>query len=145
MNNDLRTEESAADRTRCRTNRYIRILVADDDRDIRLLSAEVLFRSGYQTETVADGAATWEALQDNPFSLLITDNNMPTVSGVELVRKLSSSRMTLPVILASGAMPTKELKRFQLAATLAKPFAVDELLDTVKKVLSQPSVIAAMS
>jgi DNA-binding response OmpR family regulator len=64
---------------------------------------------------------------------------MPKLSGIELVKKVRSARMTLPIILASGALPTEELERspcLQLAAALQKPIAIDELLKTVKKVLS---------
>ena len=63
---------------------------------------------------------------------------MPKVSGVELVKKLRCARMTLPVILASGELPTEELDRnpwLQLAATLVKPISSGQLLKTVREVL----------
>jgi two-component system, chemotaxis family, sensor histidine kinase and response regulator WspE len=63
-----------------------RILVVDDDISIRELSAAVLMPSGYQVDTAEDGAAGWEALHGNNYDLLITDHNMPRVSGVELVK-----------------------------------------------------------
>lgn len=84
------------------------------------------------------GAAAWQALNIDSYDLLITDNKMPKLSGVELVKKVRSARMALPVILASGIMPTEELNRhpwLQLAATLLKPFTGEELLGTVKEVL----------
>jgi DNA-binding response OmpR family regulator len=115
-----------------------RILVVDDEFVIRLLIAQVLVRSGYQVDTAEDGEIGWEALQAKHYDLLITDHNMPKVSGVELVKMLRSADLALPVILVSGAMPTEELNRhpwLQLSATLLKPFTDDELLGTVKKVL----------
>src|SRR4029077_10352056 len=90
------------------TKRPCRILVADDDRDIRRLNARVLEQSGYQVDTAEDGAAAWEVLQIKAFNLLITDNDMPKLTGVELVRKLRSARMALPVILATGKLPATE-------------------------------------
>jgi DNA-binding response OmpR family regulator len=113
-------------------------LVVDYDSDIRQLSAEVLIHSGYEVDAAADGAAAWEALQIKAFNLLITDHNMPGLTGVELVRKLRSARMALPVIMSTGRLPTKELAQnpsLQLAAMLPKPFSVEELLGTVTKVL----------
>jgi two-component system chemotaxis response regulator CheY len=98
----------------------------------------MLLRSGYQVDAAEDGAAGWDALQAHRYDLMITDNNMPNICGVELLKMLHSARMTLPVIMASGAIPTEELSRhpgLQLAATLLKPFTPDELLGTVKKVL----------
>lgn len=106
--------------------------------DIRQLSTGVLVRSGYQVDAAEDGEAGWEALHANNYDLLITDNNMPRLSGLELVKKLRSARMTLPVILASGGLPIKEPhwnQRLQPAATLLKPFSPDQLLETAKEVL----------
>jgi len=114
------------------------ILVVDDDRDIRRFSAQALMGSGYHTDTAEDGAAACEALQVKPFNLLITDNNMPRLTGVELVRKLRSARMALPVIMATGKLPREALAQnpsLQLAALLPKPFSVDELLETVRTIL----------
>lgn len=122
----------------CPTKPSNRILVVDDDNYVRQLSAKVLVRSGYQVDVAEDGNAGWEALQAKRYDLLITDNNMPKVSGVELVKKLRTKGVTLPVILASGTIPAEELKRhpwLQLSATLPKPFTIGELLGTVKKVL----------
>ena len=132
-----RAGEPVGARTQSRVAPSSRILLVDDAIDIRLLSADLLFHSGYQVDTAEDGESGWEALQAKNYDLLITDNKMPKVSGLELVKKLRSARMALPVILVSGAMP-EELNRLpwlQLAATLWKPFTPDELLGTVKKVL----------
>jgi DNA-binding response OmpR family regulator len=115
--------------------------VVEDDADIRQLNADVLVCSGYQVDAAEDGAAGWEALHAKKFDLLITDHDMPRLSGVELVKKVRSVRMTLPVILATGALPEEELERhpwLQLAATLLKPFSPDQLLETVKRVLRAP-------
>jgi DNA-binding response OmpR family regulator len=112
--------------------------VVDDDISIRELSTDVLIRHGYHVDAAEDGAVAWDILQANSYDLLLTDHNMPKVSGVELLKKLRAARMALPVILASGAMPAEELNRhprLQLAATLVKPFTVEELLGTVKEVL----------
>lgn len=120
------------------TNLPVRILVVEDDLAIRQLSAEALTSSGYQVETAEDGAAGWEALQGSNYDLLITDNNMPRMSGVELVKMLRSARITLPVVMVSGSIPLEALNRdssLQLAATLLKPFTMDELLGTVEKVV----------
>ena len=115
-----------------------RILVVDEDRDLRQLYAEALAGLGYHVDAAEDGAAGWEALKANRYHLLITEHEMPNLTGVELVKMLRAARMALPVVMAAGRLPTHELARnpsLQLAATLSKPFAVDALLDTVKNVL----------
>ena len=115
-----------------------RILVVDDDTGIRQSSAEVLIRSGYEVDAAEDGAVAWQALNAASYDLLITDHNMPKVTGVELLKKLRAARMDLPVILVTGALPQEEFTRYpwlQPAATLLKPFFPDELLGTVQEVL----------
>lgn len=124
--------------TRGQTNLPVRILVVEDNLAIRQRSAEALTSSGYQVETAEDGAAGWETLQRSNYDLLITDNTMPKVSGVELVKMLRAARMTLPVVMVSGSIPLEALNgdsSLRLAATLLKPFTKAELLATVEKVL----------
>jgi DNA-binding response OmpR family regulator len=119
-------------------NSLYRILVVDDESDVRQLSTEVLIHSGYKVDAAADGAAAWEALSTDSYDLMITDNNMPKLTGVDLLKKLRSARMVLPVILATGTLPKEAFTRYpwlQPAATLLKPYAVEELLETVKVVL----------
>jgi DNA-binding response OmpR family regulator len=115
-----------------------RILVVDDNSDVRLLYTEVLARPGYHVDAAEDGAAGWEAIQANNYNLLITENEMPRLTGVELVRKLRSARMAVPVVMAAVRLPTLELVQnppLQLAALLPKPFYLSELLQTVRAVL----------
>ena len=122
------------------------VLVVDDDFYERELSAGSLIRFGYTVDTANDGADAWDALKHGNYDLLITDNRMPRMSGLELILKLHSENKTIPVILASGAMPVEELKRhpeLRIDATLHKPFTINELLDAVKKVLRAPDGTAA--
>jgi DNA-binding response OmpR family regulator len=121
-----------------------RILVVDDDEDIRLLNVEILTNSGYTVDTAADGAIAWDALQLNDYDLLLTDYNMPKVNGLNLIKKLRAACVAMPVILASGTIPTKEVRHpwVYIDATLPKPHTSDELLATVRKVLHEPDGIA---
>jgi|SRR5690349_11594882 len=115
-----------------------RILVADDDGSMRQLITKVLGMLGHQVDAAEDGLIAWGALQRHSYDLLVTDCDMPRVSGVELVKKVRAARMALPVILVSGLMPNEELRRLpdlQLAATLNKPFTGDELVATVCQAL----------
>jgi two-component system chemotaxis response regulator CheY len=114
------------------------ILLVDDDTSLRRLGTEVLSRSGYEVEAAEDGAAAWEALNADSFDLMITDNNMPNLTGVELLKKLHATRMALPVIMATGQLPDEEFTQYpwlQPAATLLKPYSIEELLRIVKVVL----------
>jgi len=122
----------------------IRILVVDDDADIRRLNTTVLQDSGYDVDGAADGAAAWEALKVDHYDLLITDNNMPKLTGVELLQKMRAARMFLPVIIASGTYFPPESESAEAApspwcqpdAALLKPYTIAALLLAVKKILS---------
>lgn len=122
-----------------------RILVAEDDEDTRRLNIEVLAGSGYKVDAAADGAIAWDVLQFTGYDLLVTDYNMPRMSGIELLKKLRAAHMVLPVILVSGTMPTEKLKRhpwLQIDGKLLKPYTPGELLATVRKVLHSIGGIA---
>ena len=113
--------------------------MVDDDKSIRELTTELLTRSGFEVDVAADGAAGWEALQVKRYDLLITDNFMPKVTGIEMVQKLHATGMQLPVIMATALFPQEQFIShpwLETIPTLIKPFESDELLSTVIKVLS---------
>jgi DNA-binding response OmpR family regulator len=115
-----------------------RILVVDDDADVRHHNVKMLIYSGYDVEYATDGADGWEALQDRHFDVVITDNTMPKMTGVEMIEKLRSSRMTVPVIMATGTMPNFEFARkpwLTPDVALIIPFSDDELLAAIQNVL----------
>jgi DNA-binding response OmpR family regulator len=116
-----------------------RILVVEDDISIRQLTTEMLIRSGYRVDAAADGAAGWEALQTERYDLLITDNFMPKVTGIEMIKKVHAARMKVPVIMATAILPEDDIILYpwlQTIPTLLKPFRAAELLSTVQKVLA---------
>ena len=116
-----------------------RILVVDDDEDIRRLNTEVLSCSGYEVDAAEDGSVAWDALQSNNYDLLVTDNGMPKVSGLELLKRLRSARMVVPVLMATGKLPQEEFALHPWLhpdATLIKPYTVTELLGKVREILS---------
>ena len=73
------------------------------------------------------------------YALLITYHNMPGLTGLALIKKLRDARMILPVIMATGALPSEDLfvryPWLQPAVALLKPYSVEQLLGTVEKVL----------
>ena len=125
-------------------NRPQRILVVDDDICIRHLSSTALIAGGYRVDTAENGEDGWHALLNavksgpESYDLLITDNSMPKLSGVDLIRKVRSAAMELPVILASGTLPL-HTENLDLAAILPKPFFPSALLQIVQKIL-QPDL-----
>ena len=119
-------------------SRNLRVLVVDDEPLICQLNTDILAGAGYQVDVAGDGVAAWDALQRNDYDLIVTDNQMPKLSGVDLVTKIRTAGMVLPVIMATGTLPEAEftgrhwLYPFTL---LLKPYSLAELLGTVKAVL----------
>jgi DNA-binding response OmpR family regulator len=117
-----------------------RILVVEADVFLRHFNVTMLLLSGYKADAAADGDAAWQALNTNSYDLLITGNAIPKVSGVELLKRLRTERMALPVIMATGTSQQHEFIRYpwlQPAATLLKPYTAEAMLRTVKMVLRE--------
>jgi DNA-binding NtrC family response regulator len=116
-----------------------RILVVDDEVYMRAFNTSTLIRFGYEVDSAIDGVEGWKALQIKHYDLLITDNSMPRVTGVEMVDKMQAAGMAVPVIMATGAMPEHEFKRhpwLRTVTTLRPPFTTNDLLATVEKILN---------
>ena len=120
-----------------------RILVVEDDVLMRQFITESLHLFGYLVDGAEDGISGWEALNAANFDLLITDNNMPRLTGIGLLKKLHAAHMALPVIMVTGAVPQNELAEcpwLQPAAILVKPYAITELFGAVHDVLRVTAV-----
>jgi len=115
-----------------------RILYVDDEPPLRTLGQLVLTRSGYDVDTAADGVEAWAALHDQEYHLLITDNDMPRLTGLELARQARLAGMRLPIVLTSGsadALRDPAGSWLGLAVRLPKPFGAEALVETVEQVL----------
>src|ERR1035438_3169239 len=140
MNSDeiRQTGQTANAAFQCQRSPPHRILVVEDEPTIRKRSTEILVRHGYDVDAVEDGAVAWDTLQLKNYDLLITDNSMPKVSGVELIEKVRDAGMALPVIMATAVLPKEAFTRqprLKPAATLLKPYTITEFLGTVRNVL----------
>jgi DNA-binding NtrC family response regulator len=85
-------------------------------------------------------------LQLHRFDLLITDQFLPKVSGVELLKKIHIARMTVPVIMATQILPTWEFALhpcLQRVTMLRMPYTIDKLLGMVKSILPDTAKAAA--
>ena len=128
----------------CESNLPHHILVVDGDPYIRHFSAEVLIRHGYEVNAAEDGATAWEELQANSYNLLIADQKIPKVSGVELLKKIHAARMALPVIVATKTLPTRKFSQLpwlQPATLLRKPYTFEKLLAMVKNILYATAIV----
>jgi DNA-binding response OmpR family regulator len=115
-----------------------RILVVDDNDDLRQFSVDILTDSGYAVDAAKDGADGWDALQASTYDLVITDNRMPRMTGMEMIEKVRAAYITVPIILATRHIPRHELRLspwLEPDAMLERPFSTEALLTTVKTIL----------
>jgi CheY-like chemotaxis protein len=129
---------SVADAPADLTGQRPRVLVVDDDWLIRRLNAEILSTAGYDVDVAEDGGEAWDALQCFDYDLLLTDNQMPKMSGLELVQRIREARLDLPVIMATSAFPGAALNGIPAHRPdiiLLKPYTPPELLGTVAVVM----------
>lgn len=122
-----------------------RVLLVEDDTIIQGLIAMSLSKAGYHVKCAQDGEAGWEVFSSEHFDLLITDNNLPNLTGVELIRRLRATDRHLPVLLISGQVPwnTPGLETLlSPGMAMEKPFSMARLLETVHGVMHPVSVRA---
>jgi DNA-binding response OmpR family regulator len=118
-----------------------RILIVEDDEIIRAIVSHAIGQLGYDVDTAENGELAWEKLNLQNYDLLITDNNMPRLTGLELVELVRAARMTLPVILASGGTSHVD-PALQISAMLPKPFYTEQLVKIVRDVLAKTAIEA---
>ncbi len=118
-----------------------RILVVDDQQDIRDMTALVLSGAGYRVDTVDSGESALSALEQDRFDLVLLDINMPEMDGWETLRliRCDEELTGLPVVMFSvkGEIRDK-IESLQEGADdfVTKPFIVDDLIKRVGKVLA---------
>ncbi len=120
-------------------DRPVRILLAEDDDDVRRVLAKALERPKWQVDEAADGEAAWAAHCGNRYDLIITDHRMPRLTGLELIMRVRAERPDLPCILISGEFPAEPAELDLLirpGQTLGKPFMLHDLVVVVNAALT---------
>ncbi|HSW04902.1 CHASE domain-containing protein [Aquabacterium sp.] len=118
-----------------------RVLYVDDDPVMVTLVEALLDRAGYAVSCFGDARAALAALQAEPaaFDLVITDYNMPELSGLDVVQALRSVRPALPVIISSGYL-SEDMRAAAAQAgvphLLQKEYTVEQLVPLVQQVLA---------
>jgi len=119
----------------------VRILVIDDDDQVRSLCRSVLSEAGFEVTDASDGATGLAAFDQCPFDLVVCDIFMPNKDGIETIQELARTYFDVKVIAMSGGaaglpdyLPSARI--FGASEVLAKPFAPNELLGAVRRTLS---------
>jgi CheY-like chemotaxis protein len=116
-----------------------RILIAEDDPILRRLETDILSDEGLAITATSDGEQAWEALGHGYYDALVTDNEMPNLTGLALVERIRKAGLSLPIIIASGSFRAESVDDYpqlKIAAVIPKPFSKSNFLNAVKTILS---------
>ena len=122
-----------------------RILIAEDDAELRELFRQVLGKNGYEAVGVSDGAQALEALENGYFDLIISDIMMPVMDGYTLVRELREAGITIPVMMITAKDAFDDMRMGFLSGTddyMVKPVNVNEMVLRVGALLRRAQMIA---
>jgi CheY-like chemotaxis protein len=123
----------------------LKVLVVDDEPNIRTLLSMVLERLGHKSQEAAEGREALAILERWSCDLIITDLRMPGMSGHALLRELRSRGNRVPAIVITGYLPDisqEEAAGLMVSVVLAKPFSVSELAAALNRVYEQELTIA---
>jgi two-component system cell cycle response regulator CpdR len=116
-----------------------KILLAEDDNDMRRFLAKALQNAGYSVASFDNGLSAYNRLREEPFELLLTDIVMPEMDGIELARRATELDPEIKVMFITGFAavalnPDNHAPR--QAKILSKPFHLKDLVNEVQRLLA---------
>ena len=122
----------------------LKILIAEDDRELRQLFTHVLIKQGYTVTGVSDGQEALDALDETYYDLIISDIMMPVMDGYELVHQLREANNTTPVLMITAKEAFDDMRLgFQSGVDdyMVKPINVNEMVLRVGALLRRAQMI----
>ena len=122
----------------------LKILIAEDDRELRRLFAHVLIKNGYTVKEVANGKEALDAIDNEYFDLIISDIMMPVMDGYTLVRMLRDAGNNTPVMMITAKDAFDDMRLGFLSGSddyMIKPVNVNEMVIRVQALLRRAQMI----
>ncbi len=117
---------------------FQRILLAEDDNDMRRFLVKALENAGFEVASYDNGLSAYNRLREEPFELLLTDIVMPEMDGIELARRATELDPDIKVMFITGFAAVALNPDSQApkdAKILSKPFHLRDLVAEVQKML----------
>lgn len=119
----------------------IKILIVDDEENIRYLYEQELLDEGYQTILAKDGKECLELIQRDPPDLIILDIRMPRMDGLEAIGKIIEINKNIPIIINSAYSTYKnDFMSWAADAYIVKSYNLDTLKNTIKEILAKKNL-----
>ena len=116
-----------------------KIILAEDDGDMRRFLARALQNAGYEVISFDNGLSAYQRLREEPFELLLTDIVMPEMDGIELARRATELDPDIKIMFITGFAAVAlnpDSKAPKNAKVLSKPVHLRELVNEVQKMLA---------
>lgn len=120
----------------------MRILLAEDEKDLKKVITKTLEKNGYSVDSCADGREALYYLENTEYDAAVLDIMMPGMSGIEVLKTIRSQGSTLPVLfLTARDSVSQRVEGLDAGADdyLVKPFAFDELMARIRVMLRKKS------
>ena len=114
------------------------VLVVDDMLSMRTVITSLLMSSGYKTMEAGSGNLGFQLMQSNSFDLIISDWNMPGLTGAQFVSSIRTKDAVIPVVMVTaeaGRERILEMRKIGVNGYILKPFKPQALLDVVDRIL----------
>jgi two-component system cell cycle response regulator CpdR len=116
-----------------------RILLAEDDEDMRRFLVRALVKAGHEVSSFAEGLSAFEELKGTAFDLLLTDIVMPEMDGIELARRAAELDPGLKIMFITGFAAVAlhpDSRAPKEAKVLSKPFHLRDLVAEVERMMA---------
>ena len=117
-----------------------RILVVDDEQNIRMMLKRVLSGSGYEVEEAANGEEALKKIDHGRYEAMLVDLKMPKMNGLQMISKIKENNILIPIVMMSayGSIPDAvEAMKLGARDYLVKPFDLDELKIILHRIIRQ--------
>ena len=117
-----------------------RILVVDDEEDLRKLLDAAVSKAGYHVTTAIDGSEAIAKVKSATFDIALLDIQMPNASGIEVLKYLQLNSPRTKSIILTGYADLKyamEAKEFGASDFIRKPYTLEDILRTLERVLAE--------
>ncbi len=120
-----------------------KVLIAEDNPGLARVLSFKFKASGFLPVTCADGQLAWEAFQGDDFVAVLSDQEMPRMTGIELCRNVRSSKPNLPFFLVTGRQleiaGTGIVEELKITQCFAKPFSPGSVVEAVEEAIQKHS------
>jgi DNA-binding NtrC family response regulator len=117
-----------------------RILIVDDETDLRTLLRHILTAQGYQITDAEDGEEAIELIKKQKFDIALLDIQMPNINGIQVLKYIKEHSPQTKAVMLTGYADLKhamEAKEFGARDFIGKPYKLEDVLSTIEHILAE--------